>query len=265
MGSYRTADIRNVALVGHAGSGKTSLTEAILVKAGAVHSVGLVEKGTTASDFTDEEKHHGHSLYNSILHTDYKGKHINLIDTPGYPDFMGQTLCALPAVETVAIVVNAAAGVESMTRRMMERAEKRNLCRMIVVNKIDSENVDLAALLEGIKEAFGSQCLPINLPSNGGKSVVDCFYQQPPARAIFGLGRGCAHGDRGPGRRGRRKADGGRTWSRARSSPSSCTPRSRRALREGHLVPILLYRRPLPRTTDADNAGRRRRAAETCW
>lgn len=175
MPSYSTADIRNIALVGHAGSGKTSLAEALLYRAGNTHSMGAVDKGTTASDFTEEEKARGHSLYSTVLHTPYQQQQINLVDTPGYPDFIGQSLCALPAVETVAVVINAAAGIEPVARRMMERAQRRRLCRMIVVNKIDQEGADLPGLIGQIQEAFGKQCLPINLPADGGTSVVDCF------------------------------------------------------------------------------------------
>ncbi len=175
MPSYSTAEIRNIALVGQGGSGKTSLAEALLLKAGAIHTLGDVTKGTTASDFTDEEKSHGHSLFSAVLHADHKGKHINLIDTPGYPDFAGQALSALPAVETVAVVINAASGIEPMTRRMMVQAANRKLCRMIVINKIDHENIDLAGLVAQVREVFGKECLPINLPTSGGKGVVDCF------------------------------------------------------------------------------------------
>ena len=175
MPTYTTADIRNIALVGHGGSGKTCLAEALLYKAGVIHSVGQIEKKTTVADFTDEEHTHGHSLFNAVLHADYQDKHINLIDTPGYPDFIGQSLCALPAVETVAVVINAAAGIEPVTRRMMARAQERKLCRMIVINKIDHEGLDLPGLVKQIQETFGKQCLPINLPTDGGKAVVDCF------------------------------------------------------------------------------------------
>ncbi len=175
MPSYTTADIRNIALVGHGGSGKTCLAEALLFKAGKIHSIGQVDKGTTVADFTDEEKHHNHSLFNAVLHADYQEKHINLIDTPGYPDFVGQALCALPAVETVAVVINASAGIESVTRRMMDQAKSRRLCRMIVINKIDQDNLDLPGLVEQIQETFGKECLPINLPTQGGKAVVGCF------------------------------------------------------------------------------------------
>jgi elongation factor G len=174
LATYSTTDIRNVAIVGHANSGKTTLTEALLFKAGVIGEMG--RPGDLTSDFTDEEKEHGHSLFNAVVHCDYQGRHINLIDTPGSPDFIGQTISALPAVETVAVVINAQAGIESLTRRMMDRAKERNLCRMIVINKIDAEGVDLPDLIESIQETFGKHCLPVNLPAQGGKAVVDCFF-----------------------------------------------------------------------------------------
>jgi elongation factor G len=185
MPSYPTADIRNVALVGHNSSGKTSLAEALLFKAGAIHQLGQVERGTTVSDYTDEEKTHGHSLFTSIMHCDYQGTHINLLDTPGSPEFVGQAFLALPAVETVALVINAAAGIEPNARRLMERAAYRKLCRMIVVNKIDHDNVDLPLLVEQLRETFGKECLPINLPAQGGQAVVDCFFN-PAGKSDWG-------------------------------------------------------------------------------
>ncbi len=184
MPSYTTADIRNIALVGHAGSGKTSLTEAILQHAGAIHQRGLVEKGTTVSDYTDEEKAHGHSIFATITHCDYQGKHINLVDTPGYADFVGQAIECFPAVETVAVVISAAAGLEPGARRMMERAAERNLCRMIIINKIDT-GADLQQLVSEIQDTLGKQCLPINLPANSGKAIVDCFFT-PSGESDFG-------------------------------------------------------------------------------
>ncbi len=177
MPSYTTTDIRNIALVGHGGAGKTTLAEALLLKSGAIHAPGSVERGTTVTDHSDEEKTHGHSIFTSIAHCDFQGKHINLIDTPGYPDFIGQAFLALPAIETVAVVINATAGVEPNARRVMERAGARKLCRMIVVNKIDAENLDFAELIEQIQSAFGKECIPINLPTADGKGVVDCFFR----------------------------------------------------------------------------------------
>jgi elongation factor G len=175
MPTYSTADIRNIAWTGHTGCGKTTLVEALLHAAGAIGHTGQVEKGDTVSDFTDEEKEHRHSLFASMVNFDHQGKHINSIDTPGLPDFLGQTLTVLPAVETVAVVIDAATGIESITRRIMDRAADRKLCRMIVINKIDAENVDLPALLASIQETFGSECLPINLPSKNATAVVDVF------------------------------------------------------------------------------------------
>ncbi|QQE12876.1 elongation factor G [Planctomycetota bacterium] len=176
MPSYTTSDIRNLVLVGHASSGKTLLTEALLYKAGVLGNMGSIESGTTVCDFTDEEKHHHYSLTSAITHCDYNNKHINIIDTPGSTDFMGLALSMLPAADTCAVVINAAHGIEPMTRRMMERAARRKLCRMIIINKIDADNVDLDELLESIQKTFGKQCLPINLPADGGKKVVDCFF-----------------------------------------------------------------------------------------
>ena len=183
MATYSTTDIRNIALVGHAGSGKTMLTEALMFKAGVIGAMG--KPGELLTDFTEEEIEHGHSLFNAVVHCDYQGCHINLIDTPGAPDFIGQPLSAMPAVETVAVVISAQAGIESMSRRMMARAKERNLCRMIVVNKIDAEGVDLPGLIEAIQNQFGKECLPINLPAKGGKEVVDCFFN-PSGDSDFG-------------------------------------------------------------------------------
>lgn len=185
MPTYTTQDIRNIALAGHAGAGKTTLVEALLHKAGVIGSPGQVEQGDTASDYSDEEKHHGYSLFNAVLHTDYQGKHIDLVDTPGSPDFIGQAFSAMPAVETVAVVINAATGVEPVTRRIMERAAERKLCRMIIINKIDSENADLLQVVADIQETFGKQCLPINLPAKNATAVVDCFFN-PAGESDFG-------------------------------------------------------------------------------
>ncbi len=184
MADYSTKDIRNVALVGHSGSGKTSLAEALLLRAGAIRSGGSVEKGSTVSDDDPLEKEHQHSLRSGVLHLDYRNTHINLIDTPGYPDFVGQTLSVLPAVEAVAVVINAQNGIETLTRRLMKWAGERKLCRMIIVNKIDAAEVDLPALMLSIQDAFGKECLPINLPADGGKKVVDCFFN-PSGDADF--------------------------------------------------------------------------------
>lgn len=176
MPNYTTEDIRNVALVGHGGAGKTVLAEAMLLKSGAIASLGEITRGTTVSDFDPLEKEHQHSLNASVMKLEYEGVHVNLIDTPGYPDFLGRALSVLPAVETVAVVIDARSGIEMNTRRMMEAASERGLCRMIVVNKVDADDANLETLLHQITDAFGSECLPINLPSKDHKKVIDCFF-----------------------------------------------------------------------------------------
>jgi elongation factor G len=175
MPTYTTADIRNVVLVGHGGCGKTSLADALLFAAGAVTRKGSPTDGSSFSDFEKEEKEHKHSIYSTLLHLDYNGKRVNLIDSPGSPDLIGAAMACMPAVETVAVVVNATSGVEIVTRRVMEAARDRNLPRAIIVNKCDSPEVHLDRLVENIRASFGSECLPINLPSGGGKTVVDCL------------------------------------------------------------------------------------------
>ena len=176
MAHYATENIRTVALVGHGASGKTTLAEALLHKAGMLQAAGSVERGTTVSDFDPMEKAYQHSLRTSLLHLDTDGTRVHIADTPGFPDFIGQAIGALDAVETAAVVVNAQTGIEMITSRMMDWAGKRKLCRLIIVNKIDAENVDLPGLLAQIQAAYGRECLPINLPADGGTRVVDCFF-----------------------------------------------------------------------------------------
>ncbi len=173
---YTTENLRTVALLGHGSAGKTTLAEALLAKAGAIPAVGTVEKGTTVSDFDGLEKTFLHSLRTSVLHLDLPQTRVHLLDTPGFPDFIGQSIGALDAVETAAIVVNAQSGIEMITSRMMDWAGRRKLCRLIIVNKIDAENVDVPQVLADLRAAFGKEVLPINLPAGGGTRVVDCFF-----------------------------------------------------------------------------------------
>jgi len=184
MPKYSTESIRTAALVGHTGAGKTTLAEALLAKAGAIASAGSVEKGNTVCDFDPLEKEYKHSLNSALVNFAWKNVHIHLIDTPGSPDFMGQAIGALAAVETAVIVVNAETGIQLATDRMLKWAAKRKLCRMIVINRIDAENADLEAILARIQQAVGRECLPINLPAKGGKDVVDCFFN-PDGEADF--------------------------------------------------------------------------------
>ncbi|GAG06347.1 unnamed protein product, partial [marine sediment metagenome] len=143
-----TNDIRNIVLLGHGGAGKTSLAEAILHKTGATNRLGSVDDGTSICDYYDEEKEHQHSVTSAIVHTEHAGKLINIIDTPGYPDFIGPVIKAIPAAETAVLVISAPAGIETNTRKLFELATNADMPRVIVVNKIDAENIDLPGLLK---------------------------------------------------------------------------------------------------------------------
>ena len=171
-------NIRNLCLLGPSAAGKTTLAEALLLHSGAIPAAGSVERGNTVSDHDPLEIRTQHSLQASLMHTVHGGCRIHLIDTPGLPDFIGQGLAALEAVETAAIVISAATGIEPMARRMMEYAGQRRLDRLIIVNKIDAEGADLPALLADIRATFGKECLPLNLPDAGATKVVDCFYNR---------------------------------------------------------------------------------------
>ena len=177
MAEYTTDRLRTVALVGHGAAGKTMLAEQLLTKTKMIGAAGSIEKGSTVSDFDPQEKTALHSLRSAIVHLDWRDTRVHLIDTPGYPDFVGQSIGALDAVETVAVVINASAGIELTTRRMMDWARQRNLCRMIIINKIDAEHLNLPALLEQVQENFGAECLPLNLPAERGARVIDCFAE----------------------------------------------------------------------------------------
>ncbi len=187
MPNYRTKDIRNIALVGHSGSGKTTLAEALLVAAGAKGEAGTVERGTTTMDHDPLEKNFQHTLDSAIASLDYKGMHLNLIDTAGIPDFRGPTLASLTAVETVAVVINAHAGIELSTRRHIRRAKQRRVCRMIIINRMDMDGVELEQLVNDLREEFGPECLPVNLPSGNRSTVRDCFFQTEGETDIFSL------------------------------------------------------------------------------
>jgi elongation factor G len=173
---YNTENIRNIALVGHAAVGKTTLFEAMLQAGGVIQGVGTIEKGSTVSDSDEQEKARAHSIDSCIAAIDRDDCHINLIDTAGHADFRGPTLAALAAVETVAIVVNAINGIEHGTRRMMMHARERKLPCVLVINKIDFDGADLSTLVESLREEFGSECLPVNLPAGRGSKVRDCFF-----------------------------------------------------------------------------------------
>ena len=171
--SYSTRQIRNVALAGHPGAGKTTLFEALLLAGGTLQTAGSIERGTTVCDFDPQEKEAGHSLNSAVVNFAYEDTHIHLLDTPGATDFSGSSIAALAGVDTAVIVINAQTGIELMTERMMQYATDRKLARMIVVNKIDADNVDLPALMNEIRETFGKECMVLDLPAHGSADVVE--------------------------------------------------------------------------------------------
>ena len=179
--AYSTSDIRNIALVGQAGAGKTLLAETLLLEAGVTRSRGSLERGTTVCDFDPQEKQLRHSLDAALVHFPAAGRHVQLFDTPGYPDFLCRAMTVLEAVETAAIVVSGVAGVEPVTQRMMDFARARELCRLSIINKIDSREAQPERVLAQLRETFGRECLPLNLPAQGGRAVVDCFFQPTAA------------------------------------------------------------------------------------
>ena len=173
MSSHASEQIRSVALVGHGAVGKTTLVESLLAATGAIASRGSVEKGNTVCDFDPVEKQLGHSLQSAVVSFEAAGTHVYLIDTPGYPDFAGQALGALAGADTALIVISAQTGIELNTERMFTQAGERGLCRMIVINKIDADNIDLSALVDDIRARFGPQCLLLDLPTAHGQDVVE--------------------------------------------------------------------------------------------
>ena len=174
MAGYKSDRIRNIALLGHAGSGKTTLCEMLLHKVGISGAPGSIEGRNTVSDHSDLEKDAGHSLETSLLHIPYKSGCINILDTPGTADLFGRAISALPAVETVALVINAKHGVEAVTRAAWDKLKERHKCALIIVNQIDETSAS-EEVLEEIQEVLGQECLPVNLPTAEGE-VIDCYF-----------------------------------------------------------------------------------------
>ena len=183
MSGHTLDDIRNVALVGHGASGKTSLADQLLVRSGAIRP-NASGNGAAYLDSDDEERARQMSIFSHLAHFEHHGRRINLIDTPGYPDFVGQMVGALRAVETAVVVINAAAGIEPNTRRAFQIASDEQLARMIVVNKCDQDHSHPEEILARLRETFGPGCVALNVPCGTGPglsgvvSVID-----PPADA----------------------------------------------------------------------------------
>jgi len=185
MAARNPAEIRNVALVGHGGSGKTTLAERLLFLAGVVNRTGTVEDGSTVMDYTDEEKKHHHSLATGVAFLESDGALVNLLDTPGMGDFVGHAIASLPAAETVMVVVDAVKGIETVTRRMMGVAEERKYPTLIVVNKMDMSEADPEGVVEAVRDTFGSVCLPINLPTKDKEGVINIFEDGASGEPLF--------------------------------------------------------------------------------
>jgi elongation factor G len=164
MPAVEPGKIRNVAVVGHRGTGKTSLVEAMLFQAGATNRLGVVEQGTTISDWDEDEQQREMSISDTLCHLEWQGRKINLIDTPGEPSFQGDAIAALHVVEGALVTVSGVMGVEVQTTRNWQRAEELGLSRVVVVNMLDRERADFYRTLEQLRSQLGSQCVAVHLP-----------------------------------------------------------------------------------------------------
>ncbi|RMG81375.1 MAG: elongation factor G [Bacteroidetes bacterium] len=175
---YDTKNIRNIVLLGHSGSGKTSLAETLLFESGALSRRGSVEEGTTASDYTNIEQEKGNSIFASLVHADWRGNKINIIDAPGSDDFVGEVIAALSVVDTAVMVVNAKSGVEVGTELHWEYADKAQKPALFVVNQVDHEKAEFERTLEDIQNTFGAKVLPVQYPynpGNGFNAIIDAL------------------------------------------------------------------------------------------
>jgi elongation factor G len=191
---HKAADrIRNVALIGHRGCGKTSLHEAILFEAGATRRLGTVGEGTTTSDHEPDEHEREMSIGASVAAFEHDGREINLIDTPGEPSFVADAVAALRVADSAVLVVNAVSGVEVQTERLWQRADAEGLARLVFVNMLDRERADFFATLDSLKEAFGSHVVATEIPIGAAhevRGVVDLIDME--AFAYEGTGPGAA-------------------------------------------------------------------------
>jgi elongation factor G len=181
MKVYDAPNIRNVAVVGHGGCGKTSLVSALLFDAGAVNRIGRVDEGTTVTDFDPDEIERKISLLAALAFAEWKKTKVNLIDAPGYANFLSEARAALRVTETALVVVDAVAGVEVQTQKVWGYAEEGGLSRLIVVNRMDRDNASFERALEGIQRSFGRSAVPIAIPIGEGKAfkgVVDLVAEK---------------------------------------------------------------------------------------
>ena len=184
---FAPADIRNIAFCGHSAAGKTTLIDQLLIHTGAVTGSASVDNGTSNCDFDEEEKTHKYTIESKLAHFNYGGKLFQVADTPGYPEFIGQTICAFRGVDTAAIVINAHTGIGVNTRRCWEEAAREDLGRIIIINKLDSDNIDFPQLLADIREYFGAGCVLFNVPDGTGPKLTKVHNVLHPPTAGAGL------------------------------------------------------------------------------
>jgi elongation factor G len=181
MASYESSKIRNVAVVGHRGTGKTSLVEALLFQAGATNRLGTVEQASTVSDWEEEEHKRQMSLSAGLCHLEWQGRKVNLIDTPGDPGFQADTLAALHVVEGALVTVSGVAGVEVQTTRLWERCEALGLSRVLFVNMLDRERADFFAALEAIRSQLSDRAFAVEIPighEHELRGVIDLLHMR---------------------------------------------------------------------------------------
>jgi elongation factor G len=181
MTSYEPSKIRNVAIIGHRGTGKTSLVEALLFQGGAVNRLGTVEQQTTVSDWEEEEHKRQMSLAASLCHLEWQGRKINILDTPGDPGFQADTIAALHVVEGAIVVVSAVAGVEVQTTRSWERCNELRISRLILVNMLDRERADFFGTYEQLRAQLSERCIAIEIPigqEHELSGVVDLLHMR---------------------------------------------------------------------------------------
>ena len=194
MASYDSSKIRNVAVVGHRGTGKTSLVEALLFQAGATNRLGSVEQGSAVSDWEEEEHKRQMSLSAGLCHLEWQGRKVNLLDAPGDPGFQADTLAALHVVEGAIMVVNGVAGVEVQTQRLWERCEELDISRVVFVNMLDRERADFFAALEGLRQ-LSSRCFAVEIPigqEHELRGVVDLLHMRAYLDPAGGREQGAA-------------------------------------------------------------------------
>lgn len=173
---HDTQNIRNVALLGHSGSGKTLLNECMLFEAGAIKRRGSIEDGNTVSDFTDIEQERGNSLFATLMHVSWKDSKINIIDTPGFDDFIGEVISGLKVADTGVVLLNARSGVEVGTEIIWEYIEQFETPSIFVINQLDHEKADYDTTLEQARNRFGSRVIPVQYPLNSGSgfnTIID--------------------------------------------------------------------------------------------